>query len=250
MSYKLLIIIILMMPISELPAQTSDTSPAVSPVRAALDQARQHVRDGNNEAAIEGLQVLAEGGFTAVGVITGDAELAQLSGITAFDQLVAAMTVAAYPCEHDPKFKEFDFWVGEWEVHVANGTRAGHNLITSEEHGCVLSERWTSASGGSGSSINYLDKINGEWVQIWNDASGNQINIRGGLTEEGMRLVGTIHYVGNNTTAPFRGLWTPLDDGRVRQFFEQSSDGGDTWVTWFEGFYSRQTAAKLKEEQY
>ena len=39
-------------------------------------------------------------------------------------------------------------------------------------------------------SINYLDKVSGEWVQVWNDASGSQINIRGGMTEEGMLLVG------------------------------------------------------------
>jgi len=30
-----------------------------------------------------------------------------------------------------------------------------------------------------------------------------------------------------------------LPDGRVRQFFEQSTDGGETWTTWFEGFYTR-----------
>jgi len=54
-----------------------------------------------------------------------------------------------------------------------------------------------------------------------------------------MRLVGTIHYISTGQTAPFRGLWSPLPDGRVRQFFEQSSDGGETWATWFEGFYSR-----------
>ena len=27
--------------------------------------------------------------------------------------------------------------------------------------------------------------------------------------------------------------------GRVRQYFEQSNDGGETWVPWFEGFYTR-----------
>ncbi len=53
-----------------------------------------------------------------------------------------------------------------------------------------------------------------------------------------MLLVGAIHYVGNGQTNPFRGLWTALDDGRVRQSFEQSDDGGETWVSWFEGFYS------------
>ena len=91
-------------------------------------------------------------------------------------------------------------------------------------------------------SINYVDKISGEWVQIWNDASGSQIHIRGNLTDDGMLLEGTIHYVAQGATAAFRGLWTPLPDGRVRQFFEQSNDDGKTWSPWFEGFYSRKIA--------
>ena len=87
-----------------------------------------------------------------------------------------------------------------------------------------------------------LDKTSDQWVQIWNDAGGSQINIRGGMTDDGMLLTGTIHYVANGTTAAFRGLWTPLPDGRVRQFFEQSSDDGETWTPWFEGFYTRKPA--------
>jgi len=71
------------------------------------------------------------------------------------------------------------------------------------------------------------------------DEFGSQINIRGGLTADGMLLAGTIHTVGNDTTQPFRGLWTALPDGRVRQFFEISTDEGKTWVTWFDGYYTR-----------
>ncbi len=150
-----------------------------------------------------------------------------------------------FPCEDDARFAEFDFWVGEWDVHVGNGNLAGQNRIERAQRGCVLIENWTSASGGTGMSINYVDKTTGEWVQIWNDAGGSQIHIRGGLTDDGMLLEGTIHYVANGTTAPFRGLWTPMPDGRVRQFFEQSNDDGETWVPWFEGFYSR---VSLSEE--
>lgn len=153
-----------------------------------------------------------------------------------------------FPCEEDERFAQFDFWVGEWDVHVANGTYAGSNSITSDYRSCVLIEDYTAASGFIGMSINYLDHQTGEWVQIWNDASGSQINIRGGMTDEGMRLVGTIHYVGNNTTVPFRALWTPLEDGRVRQFFEQYDAESETWAVWFEGFYTRKSSAGDKEE--
>ena len=220
-------------------AQEDAAAPPVNPIQAALESARESVREGDADAAVETLEGLAAAGFNAVGVITGDDELATLEGHEGFDQLVAQMTVAAFPCEHDPKFREFDFWVGNWEVHVGNGTFAGRNTIESAQRGCVLIENWSSATGGSGMSINYLDEASGEWVQVWNDGSGSQINIRGGLTEEGMLLEGTIHYVANDQTAPFRGLWTPLEDGRVRQYFEQGNADGTEWSPWFEGFYTR-----------
>ena len=160
-----------------------------------------------------------------------------LCGHTADAQEPPAPT---YPCLEDESFRAFDFWLGTWDVHLPNGDLAGSNSITSAESGCVLQEQWAGASGGTGSSINYLDKTTDEWVQVWNSEGGAQISIRGGMTEDGMLLKGRIHYVGRDATALLRGLWTPLEDGRVRQFFEQSDDDGVTWAPWFEGFYTRQ----------
>ncbi len=174
-----------------------------------------------------------------------------LSALFAAGAACAQGPAAANPCLDDERFSEFDFWIGEWDVHLANGTYAGSNVITSPHHGCVLVENWTSASGGGGMSINYLDHESGEWVQIWNASDGSQIHIRGGLTEEGMLLVGTIHYIGNDTTAKFRGLWTPLPDGRVRQFFEQYNAESESWAPWFEGFYTRKSAhGSVEEDQF
>ena len=153
----------------------------------------------------------------------------------------AAGESQASPCEQDPRFREFDFWVGEWDVHDAAGTFVGENTITREEGGCALIEQWRGARGSTGMSINYLDGVADEWVQSWHAAGGYQIIIRGGLTAEGMLLSGTIHLIATGKTSPFRGLWTPMPDGRVRQYFEQSNDDGATWDPWFEGFYSRKT---------
>ena len=166
--------------------------------------------------------------------------------LVAAAQTTADSTVAdepgASPCEQNAGFREFDFWVGEWEVSDGAGTVVGENSITRQESGCVLVENWRGVQGTTGMSINYLNKITDEWVQIWHAASGYQIDIRGGVTGEGMLLRGTIHYIGTGQTAPFRGLWTPWPDGRVRQFFEQSNDDGATWEPWFEGFYTRKSA--------
>ncbi|MEX2495343.1 MAG: hypothetical protein WD448_04595 [Woeseia sp.] len=151
----------------------------------------------------------------------------------------AATPVSRFPCEHQEEFRDFDFWIGHWEVRDPEGELAGHNVIEAAQRGCVLIENWNGAGGSTGTSMNYFDQATDEWVQLWTDAGGGQINIRGGMTEAGMLLEGQIHYVSSKTTAPFRGLWTPQPDGRVRQFFEQSNDGGRTWEPWFEGFYSR-----------
>lgn len=216
----------------------------LAPVRVGLERARLGVVEGDTQRALSVLEQLARSGFAGVSVVTGDPVLGKLAGHERYEKLVAEMSAAAYPCEHDAAFRAFDFWAGEWDVHLANGALAGSNVIEIEQRGCVLVERWQSALGGTGMSVNYLDKATGEWVQVWNDGGGNQINIRGGMTDDGMLLVGTIHTVASGTTAPFRGLWTPLSDGRVRQFFEQSGDDGKTWTPWFDGYYSRKSTGE------
>ena len=211
-----------------------------SPVRINFEKARLYTLAADADLAVATLEAIAATGFTAVGIIQRDPVLGALDGHPGYDKLVAELSVKAYPCAHDAQFAAFDFWVGAWNVHDASGVLQGTNTITRDERGCVLTEKWTSATGGTGMSVNFLDRITGEWVQIWNSEGGSQIQIRGGMTDQGMLLVGTLHNIAPGTTFPFRGLWTPLPDGRVRQFFEQSNDGGETWVPWFEGFYTRQ----------
>ena len=210
-----------------------------SSLRIAFERARLATLTSKPGQAVAELREIADAGFPALGFIVNDPILATLEGFDPFDELVAALEVKAYPCEHDEAFRAFDFWVGNWEVHGPKGGLAGTNTIERSQRGCVLIENWTSANGGTGMSINYLDKVTGEWVQVWNAEGGSQIHIRGGMTDDGMLLVGTLHDVANGTTTPFRGLWTPLSDGRVRQYFEQSTDEGTTWTVWFEGFYTR-----------
>lgn len=214
----------------------------MSPVRISLERARVHASHGDDGNALNELQKVSDLGFTAVSVITSDPVLNQLSGQSQYDELVAKMSEQAYPCRHHERFRDFDFWLGAWDVHTADGTLAGRNRIEKAQAGCVLVESWMSTSGVPGMSMNYFDIISAQWVQVWTGAGGTQIVIRGGLTEDGMLLEGRIHYVANSTSAPFRGLWTPLPDGRVRQYFEQSNDGGETWAAWFEGFYTRTDA--------
>jgi hypothetical protein len=141
-------------------------------------------------------------------------------------------------CEDEAAFRAFDFWIGEWDVYNnANGNLAGRNRIESQESGCVLVERWTSASGGTGMSVNYYDIVTDQWRQVW-IANGYSIDITGGLDESGaMVLVGEIHTYAQRRALPFRGTWTPNADGSVRQFFEQQDPATGEWQVWFDGRY-------------
>lgn len=144
------------------------------------------------------------------------------------------------PCIDRKEFSHFDFWLGSWKVHDVTGKKfAGTNKIEKMPGGCVLVENWSGSGGSSGVSMNYYDGAAQQWVQVWSGSGGSQITIRGGLQGKSMLLDGMIHYVDSGKSARFRGTWTPLEDGRVRQFFEESPDEGKTWKPWFEGFYSR-----------
>lgn len=212
---------------------------AFSPISVGLEKARVKLAANDSAAAVDELRGLLDMGFTSVGVLTQDPQINSMAGQADYDELVEAMSAQAFPCRQQPDFRDFDFWIGEWDVSTADGTQVGTNSIQPAESGCILLEHWTNSGGGTGMSVNYLDKSTDQWVQIWNSEGGSQINIRGGLTDEGMLLEGYLHTISAGTTVPFRGLWTLLPDGRVRQYFEQSNDDGETWVPWFEGFYTR-----------
>lgn len=147
-----------------------------------------------------------------------------------------------FDCQASPAHRQFDFWLGEWEVRDAQGKLAGQNRISSIQRGCALREQWTSASGGTGESLNYYQPASGQWRQLWLDAGASIIDISGTLNEESMVLTGKIYYLKEAVNKAFRGSWTPLEDGRVRQFFEERDDTGE-WQVWFDGYYSRQTTA-------
>lgn len=137
-----------------------------------------------------------------------------------------------------PEFRQFDFWMGEWEVRDAEGEIVGHNTITRVARGCGLLENWQGATGGRGVSINTYDADRGRWTQRWVGA-GSTLWLEGGLEDGRMVLAGTRPRSTPRGDVLDRITWTPLADGRVRQLWEVSPDGGESWRAIFEGFYTR-----------
>lgn len=146
---------------------------------------------------------------------------------------------AAQACS-GAEHRQFDFWIGRWEVFNPEGKKAGDNLVEAIDGGCALIERWQGMGGFTGTSLNNWDRATGQWRQHWVDNQGGQLRLAGGFEGGKMVLASTEpepHSSRPSATVRQRISWMPLPDGAVRQHWERSEDGGTRWTTVFDGRY-------------
>lgn len=137
------------------------------------------------------------------------------------------------------EYRQFDFWIGEWEVTNPEGEPGGRSVITKVLNGCAIHEDWHSAASGfAGNSYSIYDAARAVWHQSWVDNSGTLLQLDGGLQGGKMVLVGDRPTPDGGTVID-RVSWEPIEADRVRQLWESSSDGGQTWTLQFDGLYAR-----------
>ena len=142
------------------------------------------------------------------------------------------------PCTA-PEHRQFDFWLGIWDVTGQNGQQAGTNVIETAMGGCVLHESYTGSSGYFGESFNVYDANRGVWHQSWVDNTGLLLTLEGVFEDGRMVLAGET--VGpDGTVSEQRITWSIVDGDpyRVRQLWQTRTDGGD-WTVAFDGLYVR-----------
>lgn len=174
------------------------------------------------------------------------APLTILVTLLAGTALTAPTDIAAQgaaPCSAE-EHRHFDFWEGRWMVRAANGALAGHNTLDVIIGGCVLREHYTTPSGYEGQSFNTYDASRGVWHQTWMDNGGLLLVMEGGYRDGAMVLEGETT-APDGTTRLNRVTWSRIDGDpdQVRQFWEVSADGGQTWGVAFDGRYIRQSSS-------
>jgi hypothetical protein len=131
------------------------------------------------------------------------------------------------------EYRQFDFWIGEWEVSNEKGL-AGKSSITLSGDSCTVLEKWSSATSSfSGTSRNFYDMDEKQWKQVWTDNQGGSLNLSGGLIDGAMVLTST------QDSTMDRITWRPYDEGSVRQHWERSDNLGKDWTTLFDGLYRK-----------
>ena len=145
------------------------------------------------------------------------------------------------PCTQDPMYRQFDFWIGSWEVYGKNGKKAGDSRIDLILDSCIVLENWTSANGNyAGKSFNSFNARTGQWQQNWVDNKGGSIEyVKGGIQNSVMIFYTAPFNFKKDTVATRRLSFHSLTNNKVRQHSEISKDGEKSWVTEYDLEYRR-----------
>ena len=213
------------------------------PVVVALNLAKVYAHKGDADAAFAELTRATRLGLGALPPpFDSDPDLSKLKSDPRYAAFEHALDRNARPCEHDPVYREFDYWVGTWDVR-ANGAPAGTppatNVITKIHSGCVILESW-SAPGQTGQSFNIYDRVARKWHQTWVDSTGGLHEYWGALKDGNMVYEGDIPAPpGREGRVHTRLTFFRLPDGSVRQYSERTEDGGKTWQVNYDLIYTR-----------
>jgi tetratricopeptide (TPR) repeat protein len=212
--------------------------PGVAEYGMALAHALKH----DTQKAFEYLQKAAQDGFSEPDRLTSDQELSSLRPDARFAKIVEQVTHNLKPCAYNPLNRQFDFWIGEWDVVTVEGANpAGSSKIELILGDCVIQENWASAGniGYQGKSFNIYNADLDRWEQFWNDNAGGMIHFYGGLNDRVMDFW-TDEIPQKDGTKLKRHLqFIPSGKDKVRQFSQGSTDGGKTWKVEYDFIYTR-----------
>jgi len=132
-----------------------------------------------------------------------------------------------------PEYRQFDFWIGDWDAFEFGNTKAplAHIRVDRILDGCVVREDYRDADGKEGRSFSIYDGSRKLWHQTWVTNNGQLLVIEGKVADGEMIMTGADPTAGEH--ALVRGRWKAVEEG-VREIGEKSSDGGENWKPWFD----------------
>lgn len=172
------------------------------------------------------------------------ATLIMVAGVVAAEDTPAGAptpTPQPLPCSQD-EYRQFDFWLGRWEVRNPQGKVVGYNRVAKDYDDCVIREAYRGKGGYRGESLNTYDLGRNLWTQTWVDNQGTLLRLQGQWEANAMRLAGQV--VNESGVQDHRIRWTPLPDGGVRQLWEQrpADQPQGEWTIVFDGWYRKVSA--------
>jgi hypothetical protein len=208
--------------------------------QARFRLARSLARVGQADAALGELDTIAAAGFANLAVMT-NTDLDSLRSSPRFQAFEKRVNANAKPCEADPRFRQFDFWVGEWDVQPTGPNRTplgtgATSVIEKQLGGCVIQENWLPPGGTTGKSFNIFNRVTNQWEQYYVDQGGRITHYRGAFKDDGNLYFEADQFGGKSKV---RMTFFNQGPNQVRQLGHMSTDGGKTWTVSFDLTYVR-----------
>jgi tetratricopeptide (TPR) repeat protein len=137
------------------------------------------------DQAFEALEKATQAGYNDPDALAADANLASLHSDARFAKAVEQAKKNQKPCASAAENRQFDFWLGDWDVSTTSGAvPAGTSKIELILGDCVVQENWKSLNSlYSGKSYNIYDSALKRWEQYWVDNAGGNIFFHGELKD-------------------------------------------------------------------
>ncbi len=219
---------------------TKNPLPAGAPIiRSRL--ARAYAANNDNGKALLQLDSAISLGYSNVAELDTLKEFDGIRNDAVFKNLVSKATDKIFPCMKDSNAREFDFWIGDWDVYPTGRNQlVGHSIIQMGSGGCFILENWT-ATGipeTSGKSMNFVDPKSNKWKQVWVGSGGTVTEyINGFYKDSVMEFESTQQTPQGEAKVRFR--FFNQGANQVRQFQEFTNDNGNTWNVSYDLTYIR-----------
>jgi hypothetical protein len=148
------------------------------------------------------------------------------------------------PCS-GTMYRNFDFWIGEWEAFGKDGKKAGDSRVTLILDSCVILEEWTSAGTQNGfryagKSFNTYNNSTGQWQQTWVDNAGGSNEYLLGKYENNQIIYTSSPFKNSNDSMAVRKMtFTKINNNTLRQLGEISNNNGVNWQTEYDLEYRK-----------
>ncbi len=209
--------------------------------------ASTHAALGEKQAAITELQQIADKQLPFGKMFDGNRDFDGLLGDADFTRVKKTIQASTNPCKYDdsvPQFRQFDFWVGDWDV-FAGSMQTGTSHVERILGDCVIFENWTDRFGSQGKSFNKYNQRLKRWEQYWVDENGATAFFYGNMEGKDLVYLSDVTQA-DGSKAQRKLIFYDLGPEKVRQFSQISSDGGKTWNTEYDFTYvRRKESAKL-----
>lgn len=148
------------------------------------------------------------------------------------------------PCSV-PEARQFDFWIGEWQLtwdDGKGGKAVGSNSVTQLFDGCVIQENFKdTAQSFFGISVSTYSTLLNKWQQTWVDNQGAYLDFVGEFKDGKMTLERSFTTAKGKKISQ-RMIFYNISRDEMDWNWEKSDDEGKTWTVAWKIHYKRKNS--------